>query len=439
MQKEETCLPLSANDEQIPPGQNNDLPPKTIALMICGNLFEDFFDTVGISFETFRTDFIGSYQFGYVNALRLANVRTILFYVSARVSTPLRFKHEPTGADVCILPAPAIHHTLRYLQRVAFFQRRVIKSLDSYLVLPLKLLADELRREGCDAVLFQDYENPSFDVCVLLGKLLHLPVFATFQGGTAHRSQIERPLRSRSLQACSGLVIAAQTEALRVRQVYQVAPKKIASIFNPVDVYSWKSLDRDRSRTKFGIPLNAQVVVCHGRIDIGHKGLDILLAAWVQLCQERPDKCLRLLLIGSGQDSERLRRIIAEQEIPGVLWIDEFISDRALIQEYLSTADVYALPSRGEGFPVAPIEAMSCSLPIVATQVSGVPDILERGEASGGLIVPPEDSRALALAISHYLDNPSLAYAVGQNARQRAEQGFTFDVIGQQLRQFMLN
>ena len=417
----------------------NDIQQPTVALLLCGNPFEDFFDTIGVFFEDFRTKFRGSYQFGYVDALRLAGVRTVLFYISARVSKPLRFKHEPSGAEVCILPAPSMHRAFRQLCRLPLFSKRqMAKSLDSYLLLPLRVLTRELRREGCSAVLFQDYENPSFDVCVLLGKIIHLPVFATFQGATGPRSRLERPIRPLALQGCAGLIIASQLEMQRVKTQYKVSPTKLARIFNPVDVVSWRAIDRDVARAKLRIPINARVVVFHGRISISHKGLDVLLEAWVKICEERPEKDLRLLLIGTGSDAEELQQRITAMQLRGVMWINQFINDPSLIQEYLSSADVYTLPSRDEGFPVAPIEAMACGLPVVATDVPGTREILEFGEESGGLIVPREDPLALATALGQFIDDEAWANELGRRARIRSEECFSLEVIGRQLSDVLL-
>lgn len=408
----------------------------TIALMLCGTLFEDFFDTIGVSFDTFRTSYVGSYQFGYINALRVAGVRTVLIYISARVSKTLYFTHEPSGVKVCILPAPILHRVFRHITRsFSFLKRRVTKSLDSYLILPLGLLAHELRHEGCNAILFQDYENPSFDVCVALGKFMRLPVFATFQGG-GKRSRLEEPIRPIALQACSGLIIAAQAETERVYTNYNLPNNKIARIFNPIDLKAWQAVDRHEVRNSLDIPLNAKVVVCHGRIDITHKGLDILLNTWEQICNERPEIDLRLLLVGTGNDAEQLKQQIIAKKLRGVHWINEFVHDQNLIRRYLSAADVYTLSSRFEGFPVAPIEAMACGLPVVATDAQGIAEILELGEASGGLIVPREDAKALALALGRVLDDEALRHELATRARCRVEECFSLEAVGKQLRDF---
>jgi starch synthase len=125
-------------------------------------------------------------------------------------------------------------------------------------------------------------------------------------------------------------------------------------------------------------------------------------------------------------------------QLRGVIWLDEFVNDRTVIQRYLSAADVYTLASRQEGFPVAPIEAMACGLPVVAADAPGVPDILEGGEVSGGIVVPREDATALALALGRVLDDEAWARELGKRARCRVKQYFSPETVGKQLRDFLL-
>jgi starch synthase len=437
----------------------------TIALLHYFDLIDDFLERINISFETFCNEFVGSWMFGYVNALKKVGVRTVLFCISASVDKPLRFIHVPTGTPICMLPPTRIFRIYRAARRksVNLYEasdsqslkdiqdenrssrslvlpiRNLTRSLGNYLSTPLGLLARELRRENCQAILCQEYEFARFDACVLLGQLMHLPVFATFQGGDKTQSFLEAPLRQLTFRTCKGLIIATQTEIQRVCASYGITSSKIARIFNPVDVTTWHAIDRSEARAALGIPLEAQVVVWHGRIEIESKGLDILLDAWNQICCDRPDKDLKLLLVGTGGDADALRQRIDAMQLKGVLWLNEFVSDRTVIQRYLSAADVYTLPSRREGFPVAPIEAMSCGLPVVAADAPGVPDILEGGEASGGIVVPRGDARALALALGRVLDNQAWGRELGKRARCRAENYFAPETVGKQLRDFLLN
>ncbi len=436
--------------------QNTDTPPApAIALLPWGDLVEDYLDDIGVSLETFCCEMTGGWLFGYVEALRTAGVRTVVVCFSGRLKTPARFTNEPTGATFWVLPAGRNYLRLRspivnpygrtvgevFGEEVRGVRRglfSVLKAVAPYLATPLRPLLHVLRRERCDVLLCQEYEYARFDVCVALGRLLGLSVFATFQGGDWQLSRLEGLLRPLSLRACAGLVIAPHTEADRVRARYGMPPHKIARIFNPLDLGQWKADDRRTARAALGIPPAARVAVWHGRVDVPRKGLDILLGAWEALCRARGEEDLRLLLVGTGRDADLLRRRLAALKAPGVRWIDEYVLDRTVLRRYLSAADVYVLSSRHEGFPIAPLEAMACGLPVVAADAPGVPDILEGGEAGGGLVVPREDPAALAQALGHLLDDPARRRALGAHARRRVGTAFSLEAGGRQLRAFLL-
>jgi starch synthase len=442
-------------------------PPQaepTVALLHCMDLIDDFLDHINWSLETFCNEFTANWMYGYTQALQRVGVRTVIFCISARVSEPSRFKHVPTGSTICVIPASKSYLAYRALRRRALslyggskdqsFKdisdanptrrsllsglKNLVQSVGSYQATPLGLLAQELKREGCSAILCQEYEYPRFDTSVLLGRLTGLPVFATFQGGDEIHSWLEYPFRRLAFWGCTGLIIGPQTEIGRVRGCYGVPDNKIARIFNPLDVADWPTFDRNQARAALGIPQDAQVVVYHGRIDMHRKGLDILLDAWDQICRDRPDTDLRLLLLGSGPDADTLSQRIADMQLRGVMWRNQFVSDRAIIQQHLSAADVYTLPSRQEGFPIAPIEAMASGLPVVAADAPGVPDILENGEFSGGLVVPREDSTALASALQRVLEDEAWRQELSKRARRRVEEHFSPEAVGTQLRDFLL-
>lgn len=431
-------------------------PELTVALLPWGNVLEDFLDTIGVSLESFCDDFTGSWMFGYVSALKLAGVRTALVVVSGRATAPRYAVHAPTGATICILPAPRLYRLLRRWvrnpygrtvervfgelrgpRRLLFPLLAVLRELLPYLATPVGPLARALRRLGCDALLCQEYEYARFDVCVLLGRLMRLPVFASFQGGDEQWSRIERFVRPLTIRTSAGLIVASSDERLRVRRRYRLRPAGMASVFNPLDLALWRAADRDAARDALGIPPEARVVAWHGRVAIEHKGLDILAGAWQRVCRERAGRDLRLLLVGTGHDAERLRRLIETLQLRGVTWLDEFVHDRDTLRGYLSAADVYAFASRHEGFPVAPLEAMACGLPVVAADAQGLPDILAGGEADGGILVPRGDAAALAVALGRLLDDEPLARELGRRARRRAEACFSYEAVGPQLRAFL--
>jgi glycosyltransferase involved in cell wall biosynthesis len=424
-------------------------------LLPYGDVIDDFLDPLGISIQEFCATFTGSWMFGYARALREVGVNTVIICISPQVGTPVQFEHGSGDATICILPPTLAYRIVRRLTRKLYRRwagptfpdlnshrtplRRFVAQLRGsmmYLTTPPISLARALKRFGCDAIVCQEYEYPRFDVCVLIGRILRLPVFGTFQGRDYDGSSLERLFRPLAIRACTGLVIGPTAEMNRARRRYRIPSAKLAKIFNPIDLSVWHRIDQRTARTMLGIPSDARVIAWHGRVSKWAKGLDLLADAWARVCAEHTDVDLRLILIGSGEDAEWLRGRIEDAGLRGVHWHDAFVHDRMLMRTYLSAADAYAFPSRREGFAVALIEAMACGLGVVAADVSGVADVVEHGEESGGIIVPRENVAALTAGIWRLLSDRRLSHELGQRAGQRIETGFELKTVGRCLRAF---
>jgi glycosyltransferase involved in cell wall biosynthesis len=283
----------------------------------------------------------------------------------------------------------------------------------------------------------EEYEFPRFDLAVLLGWKMRVPVFGTFCGARP-QGLWRRPLRPLALKLCAGLAICAKCEAERVIAQYHLPAEKVALIYYPLDFSIWHPSNKEEARASLGIPPDAQVVVYHGAVLLWTKGLAVLIEAWERICQQRPGRDLRLVLIGTGLDAPQLSQMLATKKLWGVHWLNEWVQDRGLIQRYLSAADLYVFPSRSDACPVSIIEAMACGLPVVASQIRGIPDLLPRGEESGGLLVPPGDVDALTGEINRVLDDRGLAKELGDRALRHAKESFSMAEIGKQLSAFLV-
>jgi glycosyltransferase involved in cell wall biosynthesis len=121
-----------------------------------------------------------------------------------------------------------------------------------------------------------------------------------------------------------------------------------------------------------------------------------------------------------------------------VRWRDEYVLDRDVVGIHLCAGDVFVLPSRQEGFPVAPVEAMAAGLPVVACDAPGVRSVVGEGPGAGGVVVPRDDPPALAAALGRFVDDPSLSASTGAAARRRAETTFSLDAVGARLRDLLV-
>jgi starch synthase len=416
-----------------------------IAFLPWGDVLEDWLEPIGLTAGDFGERMAGGWMFNYVRALGLAGVGTVFFCFSRDATTPERRVHSETGAPIWVLPPSRAFRLVRARQlnepvgsrpgprRIA---GAALRNLSPFLATPPRALSRLLRAEGCRAMLCQEYEDPRFDVAVVLGRALGMPTFASFQGGDHQVSRLERPIRPLTMRMAGGLIIAAADEIRRVQRRYRLPDAKVARIFNPVDLEEWQPGDRSRARAELGLAPDACVIVSHGRIRFEDKATDVLVEAWRRAAEPRGERA-RLLLVGEGPDSPQLERLLRDAGVPSLTWIREFVTDRARVRTALSAADAYVLGSRLEGQPVAPLEAMAMGLPVVATDASGVPDIFEQGEADGGLVVPRDDVDALAAALGRVVDDAQLRQDLGARARARVERAFSLGVVGRQLREFM--
>jgi glycosyltransferase involved in cell wall biosynthesis len=423
----------------------------SVAIVPWGDVVEDFLDPIGLSLEGFCEELGGGWLFGYVEALQRVGVRPVLVAVSRGVEAPLRRTHRQTGAPVWFLPVPERYRYARRLLKDPYathldnalrpmprWQRPagvVARHLAPYLAWPMGAFDRVVREEGCSAILTQEYEYARFDLLVAYGRRRGIPVVASYQGGTWQVSALERVVRPHALRASAGLVVGSSVEVERLSARYGIELDQVHRVYNPLDLEGWTMPPKQAAREALGIPPGARVATWHGRVVFHTKGIDVLLAAWERITAERPGQDLRLLLVGTGDDAERLHRELERPAMSGVRWRDEYVVDKAEIRQVLAAADAYVFPSRHEGFPGALVEALASGLPAAAAAAPGVADILGIGEgAEVGIMVPREDPAALAAALGRLLDEPETAERWGVAARRRAEDQFGLDAVGAQLR-----
>jgi glycosyltransferase involved in cell wall biosynthesis len=182
----------------------------------------------------------------------------------------------------------------------------------------------------------------------------------------------------------------------------------------------------------FGFDGNAPVVGFVGRLDEGAKGLNILLKAAEIVVAWMPN--FRLVLIGDGPARAKLERTAL---LAGLRGRTSFLGGRADVEECYGAFDVLVLPSLREGFGIVLLEAMAAALPVVASRIGGIPEVVVDGET--GILVPPADAEALARALHSLLADPERAEIFGQKGRERAREFFDFDDYIKRLERFYVD
>lgn len=163
----------------------------------------------------------------------------------------------------------------------------------------------------------------------------------------------------------------------------------------------------------------------YGRFDLFQKGLDTLLQAFAQIAPDHPDVVLRVA--GRGKDEDRVRALAAELGVEERVYLHPGVG-RTEVLELLSGALALLMPSRLEGLPMVPAEAMAAGVPVVAADVGAAGEVVD--PPRGGILVPPDDPAALAGAVHGLLDDPERRAALSASARRSAER-FSWDAVAE--------
>lgn len=174
---------------------------------------------------------------------------------------------------------------------------------------------------------------------------------------------------------------------------------------------------RAQARAALDLGADDLVVMNTGRLT-RMKGQRHLIEAAARLQAEFPT--LKVVIVGDGDLRAELQRLAEQLGVSGSVVLTGHRSDARML---LDAADVFALPSRSEGMPLALMEAMDAGLPVVATRIVGSADVVADGET--GLLVRRDDTEELTAALRRLLGDPSLRRTWGEAGRRRYHEEFT--------------
>jgi len=202
-----------------------------------------------------------------------------------------------------------------------------------------------------------------------------------------------------------------------------IPPERMTMITNGVDtnVFTPLSLDEKVSlRQKLVLPGSALIGIYTGRL-APEKRVDQLIQVWNKVRSDFPGA--ELLVLGQGTEDAKLRQLAGE----GV----RFLGGVDNVTPYLQASDLYVLPSIAEGLSVAMLEAMSCGVPALVTDVGGAREVITHGE--NGWIIPPDQIVDLEQAIRYLLENQEVRTSIGTAGRKRVMEAFSVKLAVEKL------
>jgi len=263
---------------------------------------------------------------------------------------------------------------------------------------------------------------PSVIVALALAWDRSGPVFiASNRSQNAGRPAWRRLIEGWALRRATCVTVNYSAGVTFTESYYGVPRSRIRVIPNGVEDLSSGLPSRDTARRSLGLPEDEPVLLGLFRLS-EEKDLDVFCGAAEQALLELGSGVC--LIAGDGPERSMLERRIATSPTSRAF---RMLGASDEVPKLLAAADLMLLTSRFEGMPNGIMEAMSAGLPVVATRVGGLPDLVE--DRQSGLLCPPADTASLAAACVELLENADLRRRIGERAQQRMREAFSVDIM----------
>jgi len=247
---------------------------------------------------------------------------------------------------------------------------------------------------------------PDGDAALRVARALRIPLVVTAIGSDLN--VIPDPFcgwLTRRVLREADFTITVSGDLLRTAHRLGAQAERSRAVLNGCDTGIFYPRDQGKARVFLDVPDDAEAVVYVGRLDMA-KGLGELVSALAALRTRRPR--LHAWIVGDGPARQDLIDLIASGNLSGqITLVPSCPTDK--VATWMAASDLITLPSYREGCPNVIIEALASGRPVVATEVGGIPELMDR---SSGCLVPPRDAEALALALDEVLSRPWDAQAM---------------------------
>jgi glycosyltransferase involved in cell wall biosynthesis len=270
--------------------------------------------------------------------------------------------------------------------------------------------------------------TPDGHAALLLKREFRVPVVCSVRGSDLN----QYPGYSKGVYETSRRVLEESDAVITVSRDLAREAVKVAGvrkdpyvIYNGVDTTKfYRSGNKEEDRKLLGLPPQARIISFVGRC-VADKGIFELFDAFVRI--EKNFKDLFLLIVGEGEARNAIAKRIEEYGLEDKVLL-QGAAPHEKIPSYLSASNIFVLPSYSEGVPNVIYEAMACGLPVVATRVGGIPEVLSDGRE--GLLCSPRSSREIEACLNRVLSDPELSDEMGLRGSAKVRELFSWERNG---------
>lgn len=247
----------------------------------------------------------------------------------------------------------------------------------------------------------------------LARKLLRKPYVVWGRGSEVYLPWLyKKPISKLVMRSASAVI--ALTEDMK-RRMREICNREVSVIPNGIDLDRFQGLNPGTLREGLKVNSDEKLILFVGGLK-PIKGIEYLIQAMSSIKQSETKA--KLLLVGQGEERERLEQLAKSLGLNDyVRFIGEIPNEE--VPEYMAASDVFVLPSLSESFGIVNLEAMASGLPIVATRVGGLPEIIKEG--NNGFLVEPKNPKEIAEKVLLILKDEELSSRISRSNKEKAK------------------
>jgi len=295
----------------------------------------------------------------------------------------------------------------------------------------LKFLKEIIKEEDVKILHAHVWNPASCRFAFMAAKKMKIPVITT-EHDPFKLSWIKDLFKKHTLKGISKIITVSEENKKVLKKLYPKHMGKITVIHNGIDITWWQSqllrfTDDDLGEIKtevFKAKKDTLIITSVAELH-ERKGLKFLIKSIPGVVEKYPNT--KLVIVGDGPARENLKSLIKKLKMEKHVIL---LGRRSDVPQILKSSNIFALPSRREAFGLVNLEAMITPLPVIATKVGGIPEIIEDGKT--GILIEAENSEAFTQALTKLISKPDLRKKYAQAGYIRAKETFSAEKMAEQ-------